>query len=400
MMAMNGTSTSLSAAVGEVAGAARVDLSKALRSLQKLTQPNRIVVFAVLFSLTGWLDLLVDRDLSLFAVYLIPTLYAAWYLGSVWAYATCLASGVVWVIDDWRRWNSYHHVLIPYGNLVGRLAVLTIIVAILNALKNALEDQYKAAQRVVEREFEIASDVQRHLLPSQSPVYPGLDVAFSYRPARQLGGDYYDFILLSSDRIAIAVGDVSGKGLPSALLMASLQSLVHTNLAVREGELARFATELSQRVYEETTPERYVTLFFGILDTSVLTFRYVNAGHHAPLFFRKWNLSRRSSDLETLEQSGPPLGLFPGTRYLAGQTSLQEGDVLVLYTDGVSEATNEEGEEFGEERLMQVVRSSISLSASQVCQEIEHHLNQFTGSRPQWDDMTLAVVKVKPEFAK
>lgn len=396
---MNGNSNSVSAAVGEIAGSTRVDVSNALRSLQKLTQPNRIAVVAVLFSLTAWLDLVIDRDLSLFALYLIPTMYAAWYLGSLWAYGTCFASGVVWVIDDWPGWNSYHRALVPYGNLAGRLAVLTIIVAILNALKNAREDQYAAEQRVVAREFEIASDVQRHLLPSEPPVCLGLDVAFNYRPARQLSGDYYDFIPLSCERVAIAVGDVSGKGLPSALLMASLQSLVRTNLAVREGDLTRFMTELSQRVYDETTLDRYVTLFFGILDTSDLTFHYVNAGHNAPLFFRKWNLSRRTPDLETLEQGGPPLGLFPGTRYLVGQISLQEGDVLVLYTDGVSEAANEQGEEYGEERLRHVVRSSISLSASQVCQEVVRQLDQFTGSSPQWDDMTLAIVKVKPELA-
>ncbi len=235
------------------------------------------------------------------------------------------------------------------------------------------------------------------MLPSEAPVCVGLDVAFTYRPARQLSGDYYDFIPLSCDCVAIAIGDVSGKGLPSALLMASLQSLVRTNLAVREGDLTRLMTELSQRVYDETTLDRYVTLFFGILDTSELTFRYVNAGHNAPLFFRKWNLSRRSSELETLEQGGPPLGLFPGSRYVVGQTSLQEGDVLVLYTDGVSEANNEHGEEFGEERLRHVVRSSISMSASEMCQEGVRQLDKFTRSSPQWDDMTLAVVKVKPE---
>ena len=225
---MNGTSSSVSVAVGEIAGSPRLDISNALRRLQKLTQPNRIAVIVVLFSLTAWLDLVVDRDLSLFALYIIPTLYAAWYLGSAWAYGTCFASGVVWVIDDWPGWNSKHHAFVPYGNLAGRLAVLTVIIAILNALKNALEDQYVPEQRVVAREFEIASDVQRHLLPSQLPVCPGLDVAFSYRPARQLSGDYYDFIPLSSDRVAIAVGDVSGKGLLSVLLTASLQSLVRT----------------------------------------------------------------------------------------------------------------------------------------------------------------------------
>jgi serine phosphatase RsbU (regulator of sigma subunit) len=145
----------------------------------------------------------------------------------------------VWVVHDWRGWHSYHHVFIPFGNLGGKLVVFIVIVVIVDALKNALEEQYEADRRVVLRDLEIASEVQRRLLPSQLPDHPGLDLAFVYRPAHQLGGDYYDFIPLGPERMAITVADVSGKGLPSALLMATLQSLVRTNLAAREGGLAR-----------------------------------------------------------------------------------------------------------------------------------------------------------------
>jgi phosphoserine phosphatase RsbU/P len=140
---------------------------------------------------------------------------------------------VVWLIHDWPGWHSYHHVFIPLGNLAGKLAVLTVIVVIVDALKNALEEQYEADRGVVLRELEIASEVQRRLLPSQLPDYPGLDLGFVYRAAHQLGGDYYDFIPLGPERMAITVADVCGEGLPSALLMATLQSLVRTNLAAR-----------------------------------------------------------------------------------------------------------------------------------------------------------------------
>jgi hypothetical protein len=217
----------------------------------------------VLFGLTAWLDLVVGHNLSLFPVYLIPMLYSAWYLGNRWAYASCLAGGVVWFINDRPGWYSNHYTLIPYGNLVGRLLVLAVIVAIVNSMKDAFEDQYEAERRVVLKELEVASEVQRGLLPSRPPDYPGLDLGFVYRPARQLSGDYCDFIPLNSHSIAIAVGDVSGKGLPSALLMASLQSLVRTNLAMREGKLSRFATELSECLYEQTADERYATLFLA-----------------------------------------------------------------------------------------------------------------------------------------
>lgn len=306
---MNSISKSIGDAFGGSADTYRIDVLFFLGRLKKQSETIRVGIFAGLFALTAWLDLSVDHDLSLFALYLIPTLYSAWYLGTRWAYGSCLAGGVVWFVDDWPGWHSYHHALIPYSNLAARMVVLAIIVATVSALKNALEDQYEAERRVVERDFEIAAEVQRHLLPSQPPDFPGLELGFVYRAARKLSGDYYDFIPLSSDRIGIAMGDVSGKGLPGALLMASTQSLVRTDLAMREGELARFATELSERLYEETTDERYVTLFFAVLDTCRLTLTYVNAGHNPPLFFRKSALATSSSRADKLDMGGRPLAV-------------------------------------------------------------------------------------------
>jgi phosphoserine phosphatase RsbU/P len=275
--------------------------------------------------------------------------------------------------------------------------VLAVIVAIVNSLKDAFEDQYKAQRRLIFKEMEVASEVQRRLLPSKPPDYPGLDLGFVYHPARQLSGDYYDFISLSSHSIAIAIGDVSGKGLPSALLMASLQSLVRTNLAMREGKLSRFATELSECLYEQTADERYATLFLAVVDMRSMLLSYVNAGHNPPLFFRKWTLSKQQSASDVLAKGGPPLGMFHRSQYQCGQIPLQEGDVLVLYTDGITDAVNRELAQFGEERLRESVGESLSLSAAEICQRIREHLQSFTGATPQWDDITLAVMKVKPE---
>lgn len=390
-------SSSIGAGATEFTGARRLEMSYALGRLQKQPTATRIAVFIGLFALTASLDLIVDHDLSLFTLYLIPTLYSAWYLGTRWAYASCLAGGIVWFIDDWPGWYSYHHAFVPYGNLAGRLVVLVIIVAIVSALKNAIEDQYEAKRRVGERELEIASDVQRRLLSSQPPDIAGLDLGFLYRPARQLGGDYYDFIPLGVERIAIAIGDVSGKGLPGALLMASLQSMVRTDLAVREGKLTKFAKELSKRLYEETAEERYVTFFFAVLDTSTLVLNYVNAGHNPPLFFRKWTLARKGSNDEMLDKGGPPLGLFPDSEYKSGRVYLQDGDVLVLYTDGILDATNGEHDQFGEERFRGTLRSSLPLSASEICQKVVDRMEAFSAGAPQWDDVTLAVVKLKSE---
>jgi serine phosphatase RsbU (regulator of sigma subunit) len=397
---MNWISSSVAPAVEQFAGVIGLDLSNALGRLQKQSRTTRIAIFIVLFGLTAWLDLVLDHNLSLFPVYLIPTLYSAWYLGNRWAYTSCLVGGVVWFVDDRPGWYSYHYRLIPYGNLAGRLLVLALIVAIVNSLKDAFQDQYEAERRVVLKEMEVASEVQRRLLPSRPPDYPGLDLGFVYRPARQLSGDYYDFIPLSSHSTAIAIGDVSGKGLPSALLMASLQSLVRTNLAMREGKLSRFAEELSECLYEQTADERYATLFLAVVDTRSMLLSYVNAGHNPPLFFRKWTLSKQQSASDILDKGGPPLGMFRRSQYQCGQILLQEGDVFLFYTDGITDAVNRELAQFGEERLRESIGQSLSLSAAEICQRIREHLQTFTGTTPQWDDITLAVMKVKPEFSE
>jgi len=276
--------------------------------------------------------------------------------------------------------------------------VLAVIVAMVSALRSALEYEYEAERRRIQREFEVACQVQSCLLPSAAPDYPRLDFGFFYQPAREVGGDYYDFIPYNPDRVGLAVGDVSGKGLSGALLMASLQGLVRMNLAVREGEVARFVTELNDSMYRLTPSNRYATIFFGVVDLSSQTLHYVNAGHNPPLLFRNGTSTAHcGSPAESLQDGGLPVGLFARSQYRSQRVFLHDGDVLVAYTDGVVEALNPQREEFGEERLSDIVRSSFSLSAAEISKEIADRLQSFMAGGPQWDDITLLVMKVKPE---
>jgi serine phosphatase RsbU (regulator of sigma subunit) len=378
----------------------------ALRYWQRQPRVVQAMGFLVLFVLIACLDLVLDlvldSDPSLFVLYLIPTLYSAWFLGIRWGYVSCLASAVLWVIEDWREVTLYHHTLIPYWNLVERLILITGIVAIVNALKGGLEDkyEYEAARRGAQKEFEIACEVQVRLLPSQAPDYPRLDFGFFYRPAREVGGDYYDFIPFNSEQMGLAVGDVSGKGLASSLLMASLQGLVRTNLAVRQGEVARCVTELNDSFYKLTANHRYATLFVAVVDACNQTLHYVNAGQNPPLLFRNGaSPACGLSTTESLDCGGPPVGILERSQYRSGHVLLHHGDVLVAYTDGVVEALNPKQEEFGEERLSDTVRSSLSLSAAEICKRIAEQLQAFAVESPQCDDVTLVVMKVNPDSA-
>jgi serine phosphatase RsbU (regulator of sigma subunit) len=364
----------------------------ALQYLHRQTWLVQALVFTALFVLIAWLDLVLGHDLSLFALYLIPTLFSSWLLGARWGYASCLASAVVWAIDDWGGAAFYHHALIPYWNIAGRLFVLTVIVGIVNALK-----ENEAERRSAQKELEIACEVQVRMLPSQTPDYPGLDFGFFYQPAREVGGDYYDFIPFDSERMGLAVGDVSGKGLSSALLMASMQGLVRTNLAVRQGGVAPFVMELNHSLYKLTASNRYATLFFAFVDVSNQTLHYVNAGQNPPLFFRNGASPARGLGMpESLAGGGPPVGIFARSEYRSEYVLLHDGDVLVAYTDGLVEALNPQQEEFGEERLSDIVRSSLSLPAAEICNRIATRLQAFVAESPQWDDITLVIMKVKP----
>jgi len=344
---------------------------------------------------TVTLDLVVDPNLSLFAVYLIPTLFAAWFLGYRWAYASCAAGAAVWWFEDWEEMLLHHHPLISYLNLAEKFVVTVVVVAIVIALKLALENEHQAERRSVQREFEIAQEVQRGLLPAQTPSYPPLDFAFLYRPAKEVGGDYYDFIPFDAAHVGFAVGDVSGKGLPSALLMATLQGLVRMILLSRHSELDQFATELNRSLFSLTASNRYATLFFASVDLTSRTLCYINAGQNPPLLFR--GAAQRADGVTMpamLNDGGPPAGLLPASTYRSQRMALTDGDVLVAYTDGVVDALNSQQEEFGEDRLIGAVHSVRHGTAAEICRQIDARLRSFVGQSAQFDDITLVVMKI------
>jgi len=377
-----------------------MSLLDALRHLQRQPRAFLVLEFLGMFALTAGLDHAIDRDLSLFALYLIPTFYAAWFLGIRWGYVSCLASGIVWAIEDWADAVFYHYPLIPYWNVGGKLIVLMVIVAMVGTMERALKDEFKyeIERRSAQKEFEIACEVQVRLLPSQAPDLPRLDFGFFYQSAREVGGDYYDFIPFNPAQMGLAVADVSGKGLSSSLLMASLQGLVRTNLAVRQGDVARFVAELNDSFYKLTANNRYATIFFAVVDVSNQTLHYVNAGQNPPLLFRNGaSTAHLTGTTERLESGGLPVGLLARSQYRSEHVPLHDGDVLVAYTDGVVEARNPQQEEFGEARLINIVRSSLSLSAAEICKRIADRLQAFVAESPRWDDITLVVMKVKPE---
>jgi sigma-B regulation protein RsbU (phosphoserine phosphatase) len=241
------------------------------------------------------------------------------------------------------------------------------------------------------RELDDARDVQRRLLPQDCPPMPGVEYAGFCRPALAVGGDYYDFIRLSDTRLAIAIADVCGKGIPAALLMATLRAFLRGQTLHNVACPAEVVRTLNQLVCGSFSSNRFATFFFGSYDSSTRTLRYVNAGHPPPLVCGQRDGRRQ---LVQLQEGGPVVGLSPDAAFDEGHVQLEAGDLLVAYTDGISEAWNEAGDEWGDEAVQQLVRGCRELSPADVVTRITRGADMFAAGASQHDDMTVVAVRV------
>ncbi len=260
----------------------------------------------------------------------------------------------------------------------------------LESSRLAQEMAAETAKRArLSREIEIARDVQQRLFPQEIPAIPGLDVAGTCRPASGVGGDYYDFVALPGGRLGIAVGDVSGKGVPAALHMASLQASLRGQTLDGADDLATLMSRINRLVHDASPINRYATFFYGQYDPARRRLDYVNAGHNAPMLLRA-----DGGPAERLSVGGMVVGLLPENDFSQGSVELGPGDLLAGFTDGISEAMNAADEEWGEAKLEQALRSCKDLPAADVLPRVFAAADAFAAGAPQHDDMTLVVVRV------
>jgi sigma-B regulation protein RsbU (phosphoserine phosphatase) len=241
------------------------------------------------------------------------------------------------------------------------------------------------------RELEIAREVQERLFPQEYPPVPGLELAGACRPALAIGGDYYDFVPLHGGRLGIAIGDISGKGIPAALLMATLRAFLRGQTVRGRGDLSGLIADLSGLVYESSAPNRYATFFYAEYDPASRRLVYVNAGHNPPILLRR--MPEGASHVERLDAGGPVIGLLPECSYTQAAVVLRPGDLLVAFTDGVSEAMSAAQEEWGEERLLPVLQQICCEPPAVVIERVMAAADGFVAGAAQHDDMTLVVVR-------
>ena len=252
------------------------------------------------------------------------------------------------------------------------------------ALEQARLHRAALEKERLEREMELASQIQRGILPASVPDVPGYDLLAWTRPALHVGGDYYDMIPLPDGRIALVVADVSGKGVPAALLVSTVHAALRLLLEQGLG-LPEICRLLNAYLLRFSASNKFVTLFLAELDPAGRRLRYVNAGHNPALH-------RSGDELSWLDATGVPLGLLPGPEYSQGELQLEPGDLLCLYSDGVTEATSVEDEEFGDARLADAF-SGPERPLSAYRDTIESRLRRFTSGMPQGDDQTVVLLR-------
>lgn len=268
--------------------------------------------------------------------------------------------------------------------------VLALAVGLVTYTYEQMRRQIEAAAVVrarFEQEMSLAREIQMDLLPKAFPKIPGLDVFGFTVPARQVGGDCYDVIDLGHGKLAITIGDVSGKGTPAAILMANVQALVRalTETGVPAGTLME---RVNRIVCASTDDGVFITFFYCVLDSGTGALTYVNAGHNPPFILRA------DGTREELTDGGLIIGIVPGTRYEEGRAALSPGDGLVLFTDGITEATNASDEMFGEGRLEEVITRHRGRTAREIEERVYTSVMSFADGAPQADDLTMVVVKM------
>jgi sigma-B regulation protein RsbU (phosphoserine phosphatase) len=251
----------------------------------------------------------------------------------------------------------------------------------------------EAAQRErAMREMEIAREVQERLFPQEMPCLDGATIAGACRPAMGVGGDYYDVFALADGRLGLAIGDVSGKGISAALLMASLRASLRGVTLDSPRDFARLMHKVNRLVYEASASNRYATFFFAAFDPRSHVLECVNAGHNPPVVLRRMPDGRTQTIL--IEADGPVVGLILDAPYTEQSLQLQPGDLLLAYTDGISEAMNRREDEWGEERMVDAAAEVLESPASEVLRKVFAAADKFTAGAPQHDDMTLLVLKL------
>jgi sigma-B regulation protein RsbU (phosphoserine phosphatase) len=326
-------------------------------------------------------------SVSLVYLYILPLAVGAIFLRREISYSLIV---ICILLHDYYSPRPINPEMRIFHNLSATLCFAFVVYVIQRYIeqREALAKTVQQQRDDLLKDLELAGQVQRLFLPVGRPAVPGLEIAGMMQPAEIVGGDYYDYIPIDAHTIQFVIADVAGKGVPAALLMSATAAAMQLE-ANRDRNMLGQVERLNAGIHALSDEERYVTLLVAEIDTDQRMIRYVNCGHNPALLFRT-----STGKITRLNSSCPPIGLSPEEICELTSENLRTGDVLVFYTDGVTEAENQLGEEFGMERLSAVVRRGSSLSAEDLMVNIYNAAANFCGDDFD-DDVTILVVKIE-----
>lgn len=348
-----------------------------LRLLEKQSKLCLLTLGFVLTAVVGVEDYLTGSELSISIFYLVPVALTTWSVGRWAGSVTSVLSACTWFLADFFTLPSYSHPAIPYWNATIVLGFFLIVSFVLSALKKSLE-----------RENRLARKIQGDLLPKEIPHVPGYEISVSWHASSVVTGDYLDVLTLGDRKVGFCIADVAGHGIPAAILMSNLQAAVKIFALNNWLSPAELCGQLNQLIGSNVTPGMFITLFYGVLDTESKRLTYSSAGHNPAI------IVRRDGSTQMLTQAGPPLGVLRDFSYQQGEFELASGDEVLLFTDGVIEATNGEKQTFDEESLVELLKKNHGLGAVALQKSVMEAVRKFSGGNFE-DDVTLIALSVE-----
>ncbi|WP_035359177.1 PP2C family protein-serine/threonine phosphatase [Edaphobacter aggregans] len=345
------------------------------------------VVVALAMGAVAYTDWKVEANVSLGYLYVFPMALSAFVNPLPVTIGLALLCTVLQDVLGPRRETMSLHVAENLLSLAGFL-VVGFLVSLIARRRSELEDEVQRQRDEYERDLTLAAQVQRQVLPKPITL-PGLEIAAAMHPARMLGGDYYDFFPVSDDVVDVVIADVSGKGAAAALLMPSLAVALRLRARELSGP-AEIIKDLDGVLKQVTKPSTFVTMFYARLNHAERRLEYACGGHNPPLLVRP-----RTGESWMLEASGPIVGILEDAEYVNTVVALEPGDVLTLYTDGVSEQENVAEEQFSVERLKGLVLKNEYASAGAIVEGVAVAVAEWAGAKEQEDDLTVVVAKVR-----
>jgi serine phosphatase RsbU (regulator of sigma subunit) len=362
------------------------DYKRLVRTEENRTSGLLNIVVALAIAAVAYTDWIVIEDDSLGYLYVLPIALSALVNRLPITIGLAALCTVLQYIFGPETDPLHVKIIRSVISLAGYLVVGFLVTQIANQ-RGRLEAEVRKQRDEFENDLTLASQVQRRVLP-KPPIVPGIELAAFMQPARLLGGDYYDFFPVSNGVVDVVIADVSGKGAAASLLMPSLA----VALRLRAGELsgpAAILKDLDGVLKQITNSATFVTMFYARFNPTLRTLEYASGGHNPPLLMRTG-----TGESLLLDQGGPIMGILPDAQFSNTNVTLQPGDILTLYTDGVTEQEDENGDEFSIDRLKKVILSTESEPAATMVTDIAEAVSTFAGTREQSDDLTVVVAKL------